>query len=175
MTLGLSNGFIAPCIPTRAPKPPAGSDWVHEIKYDGYRIIVRRDGDTVRLFTRRGYDWSGRYRAIARAAARLRARSFTVDGEAAVCDGIAVFHALHRLSARQCCSPSIYWMRRLPLGERKTRSLWIQRNQCRHTTVMNFDHLPGDLTVPAFGPRMVCTKCGTIGADARPNWQERSK
>jgi hypothetical protein len=54
------------------------------------------------------------------------------------------------------------------------RSLWVQCNQCRHTTVMNVDHLPGDLTVPSFGPRMVCTKCGTIGADARPNWQERS-
>jgi hypothetical protein len=34
------------------------------------------------------------------------------------------------------------------------------------------DHLPGDVTVPSFGPRMVCTKCGTIGADVRPNWME---
>ena len=49
------------------------------------------------------------------------------------------------------------------------RSLWIQCNQCRHTTVMNV--VPGDLTVPSFGPRMVCTKCGTIGADALPNWE----
>jgi bifunctional non-homologous end joining protein LigD len=93
-----TDGFIEPCIPTRAAKPPAGSDWVHEIKHDGYRLIVRRDGDTVRLFTRRGYDWTGRYPAIARAALRLRAKSFTIDGEAAVCgsDGIAIFDALHR-------------------------------------------------------------------------------
>ena len=41
------NGFIEPCIPTRAVKPPAGTDWVHEIKHDCYRLIVRRDGDTV--------------------------------------------------------------------------------------------------------------------------------
>jgi hypothetical protein len=40
-------------IPTRAPKPPAGRDWVHEIKHDGYRLQVRRVGDRVRLFTRR--------------------------------------------------------------------------------------------------------------------------
>ena len=53
------------------------------------------------------------------------------------------------------------------------RSLWIQCNQCRHTTVMNVDHLPGDQTVPSFGPLMVCTRCGIIGADARPNWQEQ--
>jgi ATP-dependent DNA ligase len=54
-------------------------------------------GDAVRLFTRRGYDWSGRYPAIVRAAAKLRARSFTIDG-AAVCgpDGIAFFDALQR-------------------------------------------------------------------------------
>jgi bifunctional non-homologous end joining protein LigD len=58
---------------------------MHEIKHDGYRLIVRRDGSAVRLFTRRGYEWSDRYPAIARAAAKLRARSFTIDGEAAVC------------------------------------------------------------------------------------------
>jgi bifunctional non-homologous end joining protein LigD len=61
---------------------PAGPDWVHEIKNDGYRLTVRRDGDTVRLFTRRGYDWSGRYPATAVTARQLRARSFTLDGEA---------------------------------------------------------------------------------------------
>jgi ATP-dependent DNA ligase len=47
-----------------AAQPPTGWDWVHEIKHDGYRVIVRRDGPTVRLFTRRGYDWTDRYPAI---------------------------------------------------------------------------------------------------------------
>jgi bifunctional non-homologous end joining protein LigD len=51
-----ADGFVDPCIPALADKPPAGPDWVHEIKHDGYRLIVRRDGATVRLFTRRGYD-----------------------------------------------------------------------------------------------------------------------
>jgi bifunctional non-homologous end joining protein LigD len=93
-----TSGFIAPCIPTRAPRPPAGPGWVHEIKHDGYRLQVRRVGETVRLFTRRGYDWSGRYPSIAVTATLLRARSFTLDGEAVVCgpDGVAVFDALHR-------------------------------------------------------------------------------
>jgi ATP-dependent DNA ligase len=54
----LSDGFVDPCIPSRAPKPPAGPGWIHEIKHDGYRLIVRRDGEAVRLFTRRGYDWT---------------------------------------------------------------------------------------------------------------------
>jgi hypothetical protein len=94
-------GFVLPCIPTRAMKPPAGADWVHEIKHDGYRLQVRRDGDAVRLFTRRGCDWTTRYPAIAVTAAKLRAASFTIDGEAVVCgpDGVAVFDALHRHGA----------------------------------------------------------------------------
>jgi bifunctional non-homologous end joining protein LigD len=98
LTKALASGFVPPCIPTRAPEPPAGPDWIHEIKHDGYRLQVRRDGEAVRLSTRRGYDWSGRYPAIARTAAELRARSFTIDGEACVCgpDGVAVFDALHR-------------------------------------------------------------------------------
>jgi bifunctional non-homologous end joining protein LigD len=83
-----------PSLPSRLPGP-AGCT---EIKHDGYRLIVRRDGEMVRLFTRRGYDWTDRYPGIAVTASRLRAKSFTLDGEAAVCsaDGVAVFDALHR-------------------------------------------------------------------------------
>jgi bifunctional non-homologous end joining protein LigD len=92
------DGYVPPCIPTRAYKAPVGPDWVHEVKHDGYRLQVRRDGDAVRLFTRRGYDWSGRYPAIVMTAMQLRATSFTLDGEAVVCgpDGVAIFDALHR-------------------------------------------------------------------------------
>jgi len=93
-----TDGFVDPCIPSRAPKPPSGPGWVHEIKHDGYRLIVRREGTVVRLFTRRGHDWTDRYPAIAAAAAKLRAKSFTLDGEAVVAgaDGVAIFDALHR-------------------------------------------------------------------------------
>jgi bifunctional non-homologous end joining protein LigD len=45
-----------PCIPTRGTKVPTGPDWLHEIKHDGYRLIVEREGNRVRLFTRNGYD-----------------------------------------------------------------------------------------------------------------------
>jgi ATP-dependent DNA ligase len=57
-----TDGFVEPCIPTRAARPPSGPDWVHEIKHDGYRLIVRRDDKAVHLFTRRGYDWTDRAR-----------------------------------------------------------------------------------------------------------------
>jgi bifunctional non-homologous end joining protein LigD len=127
----LATGFVPPCIPTRAAKPPTGPDWVHEIKHDGYRLQVRREGDAVRLFTRRGYDWSGRYPAIAVTAMLLRARSFTLDGEAVVCgpDGVAIFDALHR---RGTVSEAMLYafdlleldgedLRGLPLVDRKRR------------------------------------------------------
>jgi hypothetical protein len=61
------------------------------------------------------------------------------------------------------------------MRENGVRSLNIMCHQCRHETIMNVDHLPGGLTVPSFGPRMVCTKCGTVGADVRPNWPERDR
>src|SRR5437868_4653386 len=86
-----------PCIPTRGTKVPSGPEWLHEIKHDGYRLIVQREGTRVRLLTRRGYDWSDRYPLITHAALRLRQTSFVIDGEAVVLgsDGISDFEGLH--------------------------------------------------------------------------------
>jgi bifunctional non-homologous end joining protein LigD len=67
-----------PCIPTRGAKVPAGPDWLHEIKHDGYRLIVQREGKRVRLFTRNGYDWTGRYPLIVEAALKNRCSSFVI-------------------------------------------------------------------------------------------------
>jgi hypothetical protein len=54
------------------------------------------------------------------------------------------------------------------------RSLQVACLGCRHQVVINVDQYPGDLLVREFGPRMVCTKCGMVGADVRPNWKERN-
>ena len=50
----LPAGFIAPCLPTRTDKLPSGSQWLHEIKHDGFRIIARKNGAQVRLCSRPG-------------------------------------------------------------------------------------------------------------------------
>ena len=86
-----------PCIPTRGTKVPAHPDWLHEIKHDGYRLIVQRDGKRVRLWTRNGYDWSGRFPLITEAALRIKADRFVVDGEAVLLgvDGVSDFAGLH--------------------------------------------------------------------------------
>ena len=80
-----SSGFIDPCRPTKAAQPPSGPLWVHEIKHDGYRLMVRRDGSRVRCFTRNGHDWADRFPAIIYAAQHLKAQSFLIDGEAVIC------------------------------------------------------------------------------------------
>jgi len=53
----LPAGFIAPCLPSPAERPPTGPQWIHEIKHDGYRMMARRDDSGVRLLTRNGHDW----------------------------------------------------------------------------------------------------------------------
>jgi bifunctional non-homologous end joining protein LigD len=89
-------GFIQPCRPIKAVRPPSGPLWIHEIKHDGFRLLVRREGSRVRCFTRGGFDWADRFPAIVAAARAVKAESFLLDGEAIVCgaDGRADFEAL---------------------------------------------------------------------------------
>jgi bifunctional non-homologous end joining protein LigD len=76
---------------------PAGPNWIHEIKLDGYRLTVHREGKRVRLFTRNGHDWTDRYPLIVEGARRVRIGSFVVDGEAVLLgvDGRSDFDGLH--------------------------------------------------------------------------------
>jgi bifunctional non-homologous end joining protein LigD len=99
----LPAGFVIPAQPVLASRPPSGADWVHEIKHDGYRLIVCRNGPIIRLYTRNAYDWTPRLPAIATAAGRIKAKSFTIDGEAVVVgpDGLSRFEELRRREAAQ--------------------------------------------------------------------------
>ena len=155
-----TDGFVGPCIPTRAAKPPAGPGWVHEIKHDGYRPIVRRDGNVAQLFTRRGFDWTDRYPAIASVAWKQRARSFTIDGEAVVTglDGIAVFDALHRrrratdamLRAFDLLELNGKALRPRPLGERKAK---LEKLLGGSSAGIVFNEHTATKTAPFIGPK----------------------
>jgi bifunctional non-homologous end joining protein LigD len=95
----LPAGFVAPCLPTKAAMPASGELWLHEIKHDGFRVIGRKDGERVRLYSRPGNDLTPRFPLIVQAMARLRSRSCTIDGEAVACgdDGVPSFDRLrHR-------------------------------------------------------------------------------
>jgi bifunctional non-homologous end joining protein LigD len=97
----LPPGFIIPAQPVLAARPPAGADWVHEIKHDGYPMIVRRDGPVVRLYSGNAIDWTARLPTIAAVARRIKVKSFTIDGEAVVLgpDGLSRFEELSRRKA----------------------------------------------------------------------------
>jgi ATP-dependent DNA ligase len=119
-----------PCIPIRGTKVPAGPDWIHEIKHDGYRLIVQRDGKRVRVFTRNGHDWTDRYPLTVEASLRNRATSFVIDGEAVLLgiEGVSDFDGLHsrqhdievQLYAFDCLALDGDDLRKLPLSLRKT-------------------------------------------------------
>jgi bifunctional non-homologous end joining protein LigD len=98
MLLSSRKRFIEPCRPSRAERPPAGPDWIHEIEHDGFRIMARRDPAGVRLISRHGNDFTARFPLAAAAVASLPARSFLIDGEAIVTDakGLAVFDLIRR-------------------------------------------------------------------------------
>ncbi|RWO81052.1 DNA ligase D [Mesorhizobium sp.] len=90
--------FIEFQSPTLADRAPSGGEWLHEIKYDGYRTQLILQGGIARAFTRRGYDWSHRYKGIVEKARSLRVKSAIIDGEAVVLGetGIPDFQALER-------------------------------------------------------------------------------
>ncbi|MGZ3289041.1 MAG: ATP-dependent DNA ligase [Xanthobacteraceae bacterium] len=89
----LPLGFVQPCLPTKAQQPPTGDAWLHEIKHDGFRVVARKDGGRVRLYSRPGNDLTYRFTLIVESLARLRSRSCIIDGEAVCCgdDGVPSF------------------------------------------------------------------------------------
>ncbi len=88
--------FIAPCLPVLSEVVPSGPDWIHEIKHDGWRLIARKSGPKVRLWTRQGNEQTHTFRAIAHALSMLPVTSLVLDGEAVAhkIDGLPDFHAL---------------------------------------------------------------------------------
>jgi bifunctional non-homologous end joining protein LigD len=88
--------FIEPCLPSLADHPPSKPDWLHEIKHDGFRLLACRDAAGIRLLTRNGTDFTGRYPLIVEAVTALPVRSCVIDGEAVACDGngLSIFEKL---------------------------------------------------------------------------------
>ena len=119
-----------PCIPSGGKTVPDRPEWIHEIKHDGYRLIVQREDKRVRLWTRNGHDWSDRFPLISEAALRNRNSSFVLDGEAVLLgvDGRSDFNGLH--SRKHDAEVEFYTfdclvsdgedLRKLPLSMRKT-------------------------------------------------------
>ena len=126
--------WIRPQLTQLVQEAPEGPDWLHEIKFDGYRMHARVDRGAVRLLTRTGLDWTHKYPALAAAVSSLGARQAYLDGE--FCgiypDGITSFGMIQTASDAGNAAGLVYFvfdllhldgddLGRLPLIERKTR------------------------------------------------------
>ena len=80
----LPAGFIQPCQPTLVANPPAGPGWLHEVKHDGFRILARKQGERVEVWSRRGAMFRDRFPRIAEAVGALPVDNALIDGEAVV-------------------------------------------------------------------------------------------
>jgi bifunctional non-homologous end joining protein LigD len=156
--------FVPPQLATLVDRAPAGDDWLHEVKFDGYRIECRVVGPRVTLFTRTGQDWTDRFQPVADAAAGLDASGALLDGEIAILrpDGTTSFQALQNHLGGDAPGQLVYFafdllflggrdLRPLPLEERKValaRLLGSDRRSGSGGVIRYTDHVLGN--GPAF-------------------------
>lgn len=145
--------FVEPQLATLVDAPPAGHDWLHEIKYDGYRAVTSVAGDRVAIRTRTGLDWTDRFSFLVPALRRLTCKSALLDGEIAVADakGHTDFGALQDALSSGRGGMTYYLfdllaldgedLRRLPLTERKARLRMLLA--AAKSPVVYSDHVAG--------------------------------
>ena len=148
--------FIAPQLALQVDKLPGAAGWLHEVKIDGYRLQLNRQENDIRCYTRRGQDWSKKFPPLVRAAWKLEARKFVLDGEVAVPDaaGIPDFAAL--VSALHSQSDAfIYYafdilyidgwdLRKATLLDRKRVLAELIASQKKGSPIVFSEHVTGD-------------------------------
>jgi ATP-dependent DNA ligase len=175
----LPSGFIGPCLPSPAERPPSGPGWIHEIKHDGYRLMACRDAAGVRLLTRNGHDWASRFPLIVESVVALRVRSCLIDGEAVCCDdnGMAIFAKLRQrrndrhvvLYAFDLLELDGQDLRREPLERRKVqlaRLLVGRRWDCR-STIISRQRATWSFATPASSGSRASSQSGSARATSR--------
>ncbi len=151
-------GALEPELATLVDVPPAGDDWLHEVKFDGYRVLARLERGKVRLFTRKGNDWTSRIATLPAAFAELAVESALIDGELVVLNekGDADFQALQNTlslegeSALSFCAFDILYLngfdlRGAALVERKAvlKAVLEARGEGVATAIRFSDHVVG--------------------------------
>ena len=129
--------MLAPELATLVDAVPAGKDWLHEVKYDGVRILCRIDHGSARAYSRNGKDWTAKFATVAEAAAQLPLHSAWIDGELCMVNtrGVTSFQALQNALAEPTSGKLVYFvfdlvhfdgydLSRVALRERKR---WLRR------------------------------------------------
>ncbi|HET9715730.1 MAG TPA: non-homologous end-joining DNA ligase [Pseudolabrys sp.] len=125
-------GFIAPCLATSNTKVPRGAQWIHEIKFDGYRLQLHKRDIDIRFYTRRGHDWTKRFPALQAAAWYLPAERLILDGEVIVPteDGHSDFAALESdLGSGRCDRFVFFAFDILYIGSRLLRGCTLEERK----------------------------------------------
>jgi bifunctional non-homologous end joining protein LigD len=160
--------FVAPQLATLAAEPPEGAQWLHEIKFDGYRVIAAIADGQVMLYTRAGNDWTARFGKIAADVAALNVRSALLDGEIVVLDaqGRSDFGSLQQALKTGELPLTLYVfdllmhdgkdLRRLALEKRKARLEELLANA--PASIRYSDHVRGN-------GRAVLAKCCSLGLE----------
>lgn len=109
---GAMPSIIEPELATLASRPPASGDWSYEIKYDGYRMLIRIEGGSVKLFTRNGHDWTDRMPKLRAAVESLPVENAWLDGEAVVLNasGTPDFNALQNAFDRRSTAKIVIFL-----------------------------------------------------------------
>jgi bifunctional non-homologous end joining protein LigD len=173
--------WIDPCQPSAAPDPPSGPGWIHEIKHDGFRMMVRREGPSVRLLTRNANNWSEFFPTVMAAVNVLKVKSCLIDGELVVCNeqGLAVFDLLLRgervkknahVFAFDLLELNGQHLKNMPIEERKRRLAHLM-SRTEHPGLRLCEHLddPGEVVfshVCALGCEGIVSK--RLGSRYRP-------
>ena len=154
--------FIAPQLLERSQSAPDGDNWLHEIKYDGYRLLARLEQGRVALFSRPGADWTARLPSIARAIGALATSSAYLDGELVYLppNGLPDFAALQNAAHTRRASGPLYYqvfdllrlggedLTRRPLSERKALLQALLASGGENSRLRYVSHVVGD--GPAF-------------------------
>ena len=151
--------WVKPQLTRLVPEAPSGDEWAHELKFDGYRMHARLDRGDVRLLTRTGLDWTGKYTAVAAGLKTIPARQAYLDGE--LCgvrpDGVNSFALIQNAAERQGGTDLVYFifdllyldrenLMLLSLADRKARLATLIEG--REDTIRYSDHQIGQ--GPAF-------------------------
>jgi bifunctional non-homologous end joining protein LigD len=157
--------FIAPQLATLVSTPPKGAGWIYEIKLDGYRILARINGKDVRLFTRRGNDWTADMQHLAEELAKLPTRSACLDGEVVVlgANGLPEFNALQNAFDRKGTQQLVYFVfDLLYLNGRDVRALELRKRRAMLEDLFSDfeqDRVRLSQTFDADGPSVLQSAC----------------
>lgn len=154
-------GFVEAALATSIGKVPSGDRWIHEIKFDGYRVQVHLANEAVRIFTWRGHDWTNRFKKVADDAWHIKAASAVVDGEIVVpaADGTIDFSVLQNELKGQSTKIALVAFDLLYLNGHDLRKLPLLRRKAELRKIIARTDIQFSESFEVDGPEMLAHAC----------------